>query len=119
MLTLITVAKKAEAKEPIQEWELINPEGIVKIDPIKINPHPSTLEGKTVVLRWNGKPNGDNFFNRVAGLLTERVKNIKIIKMWELDPSTAVRSPSQEVSKEIASKIAKLKPDLVIGCQAD
>jgi hypothetical protein len=44
---------------------------IPKVGLIKLNPHPFTLEGKTVVLRWNGKYNGDNFLNRIAELLND------------------------------------------------
>lgn len=107
------------AKEEIKEWELVNPEGIVKIDPIKVNVHPSTLQGKTVMLRWNAKHNGDQFLNRVAELLSEQVKDIKIVKAWEVIPETNIISQSPERSKEFAKKIAAFKPDLVIGSQAD
>lgn len=107
------------AEEEIIEWELVNPEGVVKIDPIKINMHPSTLQAKTVMLRWNAKHNGDKFLNRVAELLTEQVKDIKIIKAWEVLPETNIISQSPERSKEFAKKIAAFKPDLVIGSQAD
>jgi hypothetical protein len=81
--------------------------------------HPSTLEGRTVLLRWNGKPNGDNFLNRVAELLTEQVKGVKIIKMWEVDKSTAIISGSLEKSEAFAEEIIKLKPDIVVSTQAD
>lgn len=107
------------AKEEIKEWEIVNPEGIVKIDPIKINGHPSTLQGKTVMLRWNAKHNGDQFLNRVAELLSEQVKDIKIVKAWEVLPETDIISQSPERSKEFAKKMAAFKPDLVIGSQAD
>jgi ABC-type uncharacterized transport system substrate-binding protein len=89
------------------------------VGPVKLVPHPSTLENKTVVLRWNGKFNGDNFLNRVADLLTERVKGVKVIKMWEIDRSTAVISDSLEKSEKIAAEIAAQKPDIVIASQAD
>jgi hypothetical protein len=39
--------------------------------------------------------------------------------MWEIDPGTAVISKKIEVSEQIASKINKLKPDIVIAAQAD
>ena len=84
-----------------------------------MNVHPSTLEGKTVLLRWNGKYNGDKFLSRVGELLIEQVKNVRIIKMWETDKSTAVISKNAEVSEQVAASIAKLKPDLVIAAQAD
>jgi hypothetical protein len=91
----------------------------VKVGPVKLTPHPSALEGKTVVLRWNGKFNGDNFLNRVADLLTEQVKGVKIVKMWEVDRNTAVISDGLEKSEKIVAKIAEQKPDLVIAAQAD
>ncbi len=92
---------------------------IPTVGAVKLNPHPSTLEGKTVVLRWNGKFNGDNFLNRVADFLAERVKGVKVIKMWEIDRNTAVISDSLEKSEKIVAEIAKQKPDIVIASQAD
>ncbi len=86
---------------------------------VALNPHPASLEGKTVVLRWNGKPNGDKFLNRVAELLTQQVQGVKIVKLWEADPSTAVSSDSDDVSAQIVGKIAAQKPDLVIAAQCD
>jgi hypothetical protein len=94
-------------------------ESIPKIGPVKMNPHPSTLERKTVLLRWNGKYNGDKFLSRVRELLIEKVKNVKVIKLWEVDSTTAVISKKMEVSEQIAFKIAALKPNIVISAQAD
>jgi hypothetical protein len=47
------------------------------------------------------------------------VKDVKIIKMWEVDKSTVAISKNAEVSEQVAVSIAKLKPDLVIAAQAD
>ena len=90
-----------------------------KVGPVKMVSHPSNLEGKTVLLRWNGKPNGDLFLTRIGELLVEQVKGVKILKIWETDKSTAIISDSLEKSQEITDKIANLRPDLVIGAQAD
>jgi len=92
---------------------------VPKVGPLKLNPHPATLEGKTVLLRWNGKYNGDKYLSRVGELMTQQVKNVKIIKMWEIDKSTAAISKSAEMSEQLAASIAKLKSDLVIAAQAD
>lgn len=92
---------------------------VPRVGPLKLNPHPVSLEGKTVLLRWNGKYNGDRFLNRVGELLTQQVKNLKVVKMWEVDSGTTVISKSAEVSEQISSKIGKLKPDIVIAAQAD
>ena len=103
-----------------QRWEVLNPQGVIKIEPMEINPHPSTLEGKTVLLRWNGKHNGDKFLDRVAELLTQRIKGINIIKSWEVALDTVDPiSGSQERSMELMKKLVAFKPDLVIGSQAD
>jgi len=73
----------------VQKWLLINPEGIVNLPKLKINPHPESLENKTVFLRWNGKHNGNVFLERIADLLIENVKGVKTIKSWEVLPETA------------------------------
>jgi len=118
-LTLWALPIAALAKETSQDWELVNPEGVVKLEPMEINPHPASLEGKTVVLRANGKHNSDNFQTRIAELLQKEVKGIKIIKSWEAVPETFRSSQNPDLSKEFAQKIAALKPDLVIGSQCD
>jgi hypothetical protein len=89
------------------------------VGPVKINVHPASLEGKTVVLRWNGKMNGDKFLTRFSELLTQQVKNVKVVKMWEVDKGTVSISKTPEVSIEVAKKIAAYKPALVIASQAD
>jgi hypothetical protein len=121
VLTVLFLIPRVDfAKEQEQRWELLNPEGVVKIEPMEINPHPSTLEGKTIMLRWNGKHNGDNFLNRVAELLAEKVREVKIIKSWEVAPETVDPiTGSQERSLELMKKLAALKPGLVIASQAD
>jgi hypothetical protein len=90
-----------------------------KVGPVKLNAHPAGLEGKTVVLRWNGKYNGDKFLLRVEELLTQRVKGVRVLRMWETDKETAAISKDGTISEEVAAKIAMLKADLVIAAQAD
>jgi hypothetical protein len=111
------------SSEPKRDWELVNPEGIVQLKPTEVNPHPASLEGKTVALRWNGKQNGNHFLDRVAELLTQQVKGIKIVKLYEREVSMNRLSgpPYGTVEDPIkfAKKIAEYKPDLVIGSQAD
>ena len=116
---LFLLAPLSFAKEASRQWEVINPEGVVQITPMQVTPHPSTLEGKTVLLRWNGKHNGDLFLERIGELLTERIKDIKIVKSWEVAIETAEISQSDGVSKKWADKLASYKPDLVIGSQGD
>jgi hypothetical protein len=120
LITFMGLPFISRSEEIKQTWELLNPEGVIKIEATKVNPHPSTLEGKTVMLRWNGKHNGDKFLERVGELLKERVKDVKVIKSWEVAPETVDPiAGSQERSVEFAKKIAQFKPDIVIGSQSD
>jgi hypothetical protein len=107
------------AKEISQEYELVNPEGVVNLKEMGINPHPASLEGKLVVLRANGKHNSENALNRIAELLQGEVKNIKLIRAWEAVPETNAISQTMERSKLWAEKIAAFGPDLVIASSAD
>ena len=101
------------------KWELVSPEGVIQIEQSKITPHPKELAGKTLLLHWNGKHNGDVFLNRIGELFDERVKDVKVIKGWEAIPDLEQASQSQERSKQITQKLASLKPDIVIGSTAD
>jgi hypothetical protein len=92
---------------------------IPKIGPVKLNPHPSGLAGRTVLLRWNGKMNGDKYLNYLGKLLSYKYKGIKIIKIWDKHPETAIISKNTENSDQITAKVAAMKPDIVIAAQAD
>ena len=106
-------------KKAVQEWELLNPEGVVEVVPMSVNLHPITLVGKSIALRANGKHNSDHFLDKVAELLEKEVKDIRIIKPWEIAPETNTSSQNPEESKKFAEKIASFKPDLVISAQGD
>jgi len=116
---LLALPVVSSAKEAVQQWDLVNPEGTIKIEPMQVNAHPSTLEGKTVLLRSNGKHNADNYLTRVAELLLKEVKDIKIIKSWEVAPETNTISQNPDKSKQFAQTFKALKPDIVIGSQCD
>jgi hypothetical protein len=107
------------AKERTQEWELINPAGVVQIKQVQLAPRITTLEGKTIVLRWNGKHNGDNFLNRIAELLKEKIPSAKVVKLYEVDKSTVKISGSAAESARIAQVIKGLHADIVIAAQSD
>jgi hypothetical protein len=109
----------ASAKEAVQEWELVNPAGIIKITPIKMAPRITSLEGKTIGLKWNQKPNGNIFLDRIAELLKEKVPSAKIVKFYDVEPTTVPQSANMDVAEQKAKIIAKYKPDIVIGAQCD
>lgn len=107
------------AKEASQQWELVNPAGVIEVKYFKPAPRLTSLDGKTIVLRWNEKHNGDIFLNRVAELLKEKVPTAKVIKLYEVDKSTIKISGSAKESARIAEVIKGLKADIVIATQAD
>ncbi|MCC6473782.1 MAG: hypothetical protein IT514_08565 [Burkholderiales bacterium] len=110
----------ASAAQPRQVWDLVNPEGAIRVTPLKLGARPESLRGKTVVLRWNGKHNGNVFLERVGEQLAEQVEGIRIVKAWETVPeSLEPTSTGQQASMALAGKILALKPDLVIGSQGD
>ncbi len=86
---------------------------------IKLAPRLTTLERKVVVLRWNGRPKGNIFLNRIAELLTSHVKEVNVIKAYEVKPETSNVSNTIEECRKIAGEIVVLKPDIVIAAQAD
>jgi hypothetical protein len=101
------------------KWELISPAGVVPAGTGGMNPHPHSLDGKTVLLRWNGKHNGDVFLSRIGEKLVACAKQAKILKIWETMPETATTSQNPETSRKFASQMAALKPDLVIAGPGD
>lgn len=107
----------SEAEEA-SSWTLVNPEGVQKIEVVELNEHPSTLEGKTVALRWNGKENGNLFLDSVAVQLEKNVKDINVIKLYETMPETNDYGASK-MGPDVIDKVAALKPDLIISSQAD
>ena len=119
VIVFMAIPAAVPAKEKVQEWEFINPGGTIAIQPIKPALRLSSLEGKTIALRWNSKHNGDNYLNRIAELLADKVPTAKVIKVYEVDKSTIKTSASNQESARIAKVIKDLKPDLVIGSQAD
>lgn len=116
---LLFVPQLASAKETPQDWELIKPEGVVEVKHFEPAPRLTTLEGKTIVLRWNEKHNGDNFLDRTAELLKQKVPSAKVIKLYEVDKTTVKISGSSEEAARIAKIIKDLNADIVIAAQTD
>ena len=116
----VGIPQSGLAAEQPQTWDLVNPAGIVIREWVDAAPRISSLEGKTVALFWNGKHNGDVILNHLAELLTQRVPNIKIVKIYEQTAlRTAYITGRDDLSKEKAEFVKSFKPDLVIGSQAD
>ena len=106
-------------KEKGQGWEVLNPSGSIEVKTATPAPRLTTLEGKTVLLRWNFKHNGNHYLDRIAELLGEKVPSAKVIKLYEIDRSTISQSGSLEDSARLARVVADFKPDLVISAHGD
>ena len=114
-----TKQSPSRTKENLQTWEILNPAGAIEIKTAALAPRPDTLEGKTILLRWNFKHNGNHYLDRISELLAEKEPSAKVIKIYEMDRSTINQSGSIEDSARLAKGIAALKPDLVIGAHGD
>jgi hypothetical protein len=106
-------------KNKNQTWEIINPAGTIEIKTANLAPRLATLEGKTILLRWNFKHNGNHYLDRISELLAEKVPSARVIKVYEIDRSTINQSGSLEDSSRLARAIADFNPDLVIGAHGD
>jgi len=119
----VVVKETVQVSVPVsaaeQEWEVLNPAGVKKVTPMELAPRLTSLEGKTIGLKWNQKPNGNIFLDRIAELLVEKVPGVKIIKFYEVEPTTVPQSANATDAKNKAQLIAKHKPDIVIGSQCD
>ena len=117
-VALLLGAPMAQAAEKAQEWELVNPAGVIKQSAVEPAARINALEGKTIALRWNGKNNGNVVLDHLAELLAKKYPTAKIVKTYE-DASLNTISGTPAISENIAKAVAAVKPDLVIASQAD
>ena len=119
-LAIAATQVKAQSPAPsVQEWDLIIPTGVVEKAAAKPAPRISSLEGKTIVLRWNGKHNGNVVLDHLAQLLSRKFPTAKIIKTYEIDQSINKISGSEAEADRITKVMASSKPDIIIASQAD
>lgn len=115
---LLLGAFSAQAMEKPQEWELVNPSGVIKQAQVEPAKRITALEGKTIALRWNGKNNGNVVLDRLAELINKRYPSAKVVKTYT-DKSLNTISGTPANSERIAKAVAAVKPDLVIASQGD
>jgi hypothetical protein len=121
-LGLAFAASQAMAAAPapaVQEWDLITPIGVIEKAISKPAPRITTLEGKTIALRWNGKHNGDVVLNHLAQLISQKFPTAKVVKTYEADQSLNKISGSEAEADRITKTIGAVKPDILIASQAD
>ncbi len=108
-----------QAMEKPQEWELVNPAGIVEKAFIAPADRITDLEGKTVVLRWNGKHNGNILLDKLAVKLSEQYPNTKVVKAYVEDGTLNGISGNAAESERVAKALQAMRPDIVIASQCD
>ena len=122
-LAAITVvlcsASLAIAADPTGVWTLVNPSGEMERYPVAPAARLDSLAGKTIVLRWNGKHNGDVFLEYLATLLAKEVPTANIVKTWEVDNNVGKAAGSQAGSMLHRDIVLGMKPDIVIASQGD
>ena len=119
LAALLPLTPALASDQPQGEWLLINPSGeIEKVTELPA-PRPDSLAGLTIGLRWNGKHNGDVFLDRLAVLLAEHLPDVKLVKLYQEDPSINIISSNDAESNRITDVIRSYGPDLVIASQAD
>ena len=82
-------------------------------------PWPSDLAGKRVILRWNGKHNGDLLLDYLHSLLSRAFPDTEFIKAYETDPALSGVSKDLPESEATARTLLELRPDLVIAATGD
>ena len=120
-MAALCAAPLAQAAEQPQEWELVNPAGVIEKVAVEPAKRISTLEGKTIALRWNGKNNGDLVLDRLAELLVRKYPTAKVAKTYRdmADRNVSKISATQAESMRITKAVASVRPDIVIASQAD
>ncbi len=98
-----------------QQWVLMNPVADAQAGNFRMTDRASSLDGRTVGLFWNGKPNGDIFLNEVARHLEVKFARMKIVRLWEARPETATFYGNSAESLKFMAQNA----DLVVGSSAD
>ena len=115
---LLLGAFSAQAMEKPQEWELVNPSGVIKQAQVEPAKRITALEGKTIALRWNGKNNGNVVLDHLAELINKRYPSAKVVKTYT-DKSLNTISGTPANSERIAKAVAAVKPDHVTASQGD
>jgi hypothetical protein len=78
--------------------QVLNPRGEREAMPARgISPRITKLDGKRIGLYWNGKPDGDYFWETIEGLLKKRVPTASVLRY---------NGPG-DIGEALAAKMAK------------
>lgn len=72
-----------------------------------------------MILRWNGKHNGDLLLDYLHSLLSHAFPDTEFIKAYETDPALSGISKDLPESEATARALLELRPDLVIAATGD
>lgn len=82
----------------MQNIKVLNPRGEREPSPAKgISPRLSTLEGKRIGIYWNGKPDGDYFWDTIEDLLKKKYPSVTVKRY---------NGPG-DLGEELAARIAR------------
>ena len=96
----------APAEASSVSLEVLNPRAEFEPPPnLAIAPRVTDLAGKKIGLYWNGKPDGNLFFDRVQELLQKKFPTITVLR----------HSGGFDLGDELAAKIAKEVDTFVYG----
>lgn len=110
--TASSPTEKKYAWEILTAWSDIPPEYTPA-------PWPNSLVNKIIVLRWNGKHNGDVLLNRLSVLLAQAFPDTQVIKAYRTDPGLSTISGSLAESNRITQRLVDMEPDMVIAAPGD
>jgi hypothetical protein len=100
------VLEGAQAEASSVTLEVLNPRAEFEPAPnLAIAPRVTDLAGKKIGLYWNGKPDGNLFFDRVQELLQKKFPNITVLRF----------SGAFDLGDPLAAKIAKEVDTFVYG----
>ena len=98
-----------------RDCTLLSPVADVQVEQFELTKRVPDLNGKTIGLFWNGKPNGDTFLDEVGNELKARFTLSRIVKLWEVRPETRTQyGNSMDNLKSMAQNA-----DLIIGASGD
>lgn len=98
-----------------QVWTLQSPIADVEIEQFEVADRIPDLNGKTIGLFWNGKPNGEILLNEIARELAARFSALRIVRMWEVKPETRTQFGNSSDNLNFMAQNA----DLIIGASGD
>lgn len=82
-------------------------------------PMPESLDGRTVLLRWNGKHNSDQLLQRLQNHLQKRFPAARVTLLHQTQPGLCRVSRDKNDADELVTALAAFEPAVVITATGD